>query len=96
VSKGPGKQQRRILAALERCPAFYLAELRESGTRAEHISLLRAAWALCEAEKIDILRYTYGPQYVVVTRRGNAEVMKIGERRYEPPKEDALRLSVKK
>ena len=36
MNKGPGKQQRRILAALDKCPAFYLAELCESGTHSEH------------------------------------------------------------
>ena len=43
MSKGPGKQQRRILAALDKCPAFFLAELCESGTHSEHMSLWRAA-----------------------------------------------------
>ena len=56
MSRGPGRQQKRILAALDKCPAFYVAELCESGTRAEHVSLLRAAQHLYDAEQIDIQR----------------------------------------
>jgi hypothetical protein len=73
MSKGPGRQQKRILAALDKCPAFYVAELCESGTRAEHVSLLRAAQHLYDAEQVDIMRYIAGgtqQAYVVVMRRG--------------------------
>lgn len=73
MSKGLGKQQKRILAALDKCPAFYLVELCNSGTRVEHVSLLRAAWKLCAARQIDIDRYWCGggdQAYVVVKRRG--------------------------
>ena len=69
MSKGPGKQQRRILAALEKHPVFFLAELPHSG-RTEMVSLLRAAWKLCDARKIDIWTYNFHHR-VVVCRVGH-------------------------
>ena len=69
MSKGPGKQQRRILAALEKHHVFFLAELPHSG-RTEMVSLLRAAWKLCDARKIDIWTYNFHHR-VVVCRVGH-------------------------
>ena len=78
MSKGPGKQQRRILAALEKVPAFYLAELCEGKPRAELVALNRAAWKLYDAGEISIVSYISGcggwsggrNMKVLVTRAG--------------------------
>ena len=81
MSKGPGRQQRRILAALKKVPAFCLAELfgkyEEGGdkwvpaTRSEKVSLYRAAVKLVAAGKVKTKRYNGGPDawHVVVARR---------------------------
>jgi hypothetical protein len=60
MSKGPGKQQRRILATLEKVPCFYLAELSVGKPRAELVALNRAAWKLYDAGKIGIFGYMCG------------------------------------
>ncbi len=70
MSKGPGSQQRRILSELENRPCFYLAELWAGGTRAESVALIRAAWKLEAAGKVSIERYLFGPERLVVARRG--------------------------
>ena len=70
MSKGPGKQQRRILAALEKVPAFYLAELSAGKPRAEVVALLRAAWKLCDAGRISIHGYVCGRMRLLITRAG--------------------------
>jgi hypothetical protein len=70
MSKGPGKPQRRILAALEKVPAFYLVELCAKGSHAEYAALNRAAWKLCAAEKITIWTYRYFCPRILITRRG--------------------------
>lgn len=83
MSRGPGRQQRRILAALKKVPAFCLAELAggkyEQGgdkwvpsTRSEKVSLLRAAPKLAASGKIKIKRYMHGGHdswHLVVARR---------------------------
>jgi hypothetical protein len=77
MSKGPGKQQRRILAALEKVPAFYLAELSAGKPRAEAVALNRSAWKLYDAGKIGIFGYMCGVgawgrsnMKVLITRAG--------------------------
>jgi hypothetical protein len=70
MSKGFGRQQDRILAALDKRPAFYLAELCESGTCAEHVSLLRAASRLYDAGQIRHSYVRLWPPTRGVMRRG--------------------------
>jgi hypothetical protein len=81
VSKGPGKQQRRILAALEKHPVFFLAELPHAG-RTEMVSLLRAAWKLYDARKIDIWTYSNFGHRVAVCRVGHKPGTPPGKYRF--------------
>ena len=61
MSKGPGKWQRIILAELADREAFHLrAILGRRCTKAQYNALLRAAWKLEEAGKINIACFSYG------------------------------------
>src|SRR5262249_60151782 len=58
MSKGHGKWERAILQALEEVPAFYLTDLLpDPHTRSQTAALNRAARNLCDAGKIELLRW---------------------------------------
>jgi hypothetical protein len=58
MSKGHGKWERAILRALEQVPAFYLTDLLpEPHTRSQIVALNRAARNLCDAGKIELIRW---------------------------------------
>jgi len=58
MSRGPGRWQRLILAALEVHPAVYLNTLLPAGfTRAEYTAIIRAAYSLVDAGRIELDRY---------------------------------------
>jgi len=58
VSRGPGRWQREILGALEKHPAFYLADLLpQPHTRSQVVALNRAARQLATLYKIGICRW---------------------------------------
>ena len=61
MSRGPGKWERAILAALEERESFWLRSLlsRET-TKAQYNALLRAAMALEDKGRILIDRYAFG------------------------------------
>ena len=73
MSRGYGKWERAILAALDRAPAFYLTDLLPSPhTRAHVVALNRAARCLITAGKIQVMywctRGGAGLGYVTVYR----------------------------
>jgi hypothetical protein len=75
MSRGPGKWQRTILAALERHPAFFARDLLPlEPTRAQQAALQRAIVTLHDAQKIAIARWWAGRHSsggrIVVYRHG--------------------------
>jgi len=61
MSRGPGTWQRGILAALEKQPAVFLADmLPRPHPRAQYVALHRAASQLERAGKIETTRYMCG------------------------------------
>jgi len=82
MSKGPGNQQRRILEALEKYPAFYLSDLYrrrpffhiegrsdDFNYRSEQVALIRAAHQLRLARKVEIRNARTRP-ILVIARPG--------------------------
>jgi hypothetical protein len=82
MSKGPGNQQRRILDALEKYPAFYLSDLYrrrpffhiegrvdDFNYRSEQVALIRAAHQLRLARKVEIRNARTRP-ILVIARPG--------------------------
>jgi hypothetical protein len=55
MSKGPGILQRTLLAALEKQPAVFLADLLPAGySAAQYSAINRAAWSLEAQGRVDI------------------------------------------
>ena len=70
MSKGPGKQQRRILKELKKRPMFYLADLFEGESRAGIVALIRAAHKLDEQRKAVVMHaYRTRPLLVVAQKK---------------------------
>lgn len=77
MSRGPGKWQRLVLAALDQQPAWYAADLLPADhTRAEYVALLRAVGALEACGHIVVDRYQCRAgvgRSVVVRRLGSGQ-----------------------
>jgi len=93
MSKGHGKWERAILQALEEVPAFYLTDLLpDPHTRSQTVALNRAARNLCDAGKIELLRWlcraagehgfltVYRPGYPAPTRNQITNVASVSSR----------------
>jgi hypothetical protein len=76
MSKGPGKQQRRILKELKRRPIFYLSDLYVGESRAGIVALIRAAHKLDEQRKAVVIRAHTIPR-LVVARKGYSHPRRI-------------------
>lgn len=89
MSRGPGRWQREILAALDQVDAFYLVDLLPRVyTRAEYNAAHRAAFRLRETQRVDMWHFAFGTPKVMVCCPGSGKperpagsIMGIGMRR---------------
>jgi hypothetical protein len=92
MSRGHGKWERAILAALDQAPAFYLTDLLPNPhTRSHVVALNRAARNLVDIGKIETVMWMcrlagYGPPH------GSVTVYRVGYP--EPERHQITRLSV--
>jgi len=78
MSRGFGKWQRAILAALAERPAFYLVDMLTSAhTKSEYNALSRAAIHLRDAGMIDMHYWSYFHPNVAVCRLGLPEPKRL-------------------
>ena len=71
MSRGPGRWQREILAALDQVEAFYLVDLLPDGyTRAQYNGAHRAAVRLDDTGRIALKHFIYGTPKLVVGHAG--------------------------
>jgi len=86
MSKGHGKWERAILRALEQVPAFYLTDLLpEPHTRTQIVALNRAARNLCDAGKIQLLRWLCRVHHQGERPHGFVTVYRVGYPHPERP-----------
>ena len=61
MGRGPGKRQREILSAVTKHGAIWMKSLLpETGSRSNHVALLRADNRLHDAGQIDLHRWQFG------------------------------------
>ncbi len=71
MSKGPGKWQRTVLAAVDQHKAVYALDLLPTDhSRSDYVALLRAVNRLGNMNKIEIIEYLCGRPRLVVKQCG--------------------------